>query len=350
MQEAFATTFDHYGRLEDPTKAVRRSVLRGCASRKPDPDDPTRVTERILGRVRALGRGPRDAVALRYSLGLDAPEIDRTLGLEEGTAAMRLHEAGTELRAGLEVGDDLDQTLETAFAETTAGLGHLLARPGDAERRVYRRRRIRVAIAAVAAVVALIVLFVVLRPSSSEDLSTGGTDTGVTSPSSATTTVPSDSTTTTAAPTTTEAPTTTRGRRGRHLHRGLGRWLVRHRQEGRRARRQPPAGQRGHAVDTAPRRRGPQGPAEGTADDLTVPDLPHPNRPQVADRRAHDLAAIRTDDGHGIPRDPAGRARRRPCRPASTTTPAALVATRDTAPLAEGGTMVENDVVVMTRV
>ena len=209
VQEAFATTFDHYGRLDDPTKAVRRSVLRGCASRTSDPDDPTRVTERILGRVRALGRGPRDTVALRYSLGLDAPEIDRTLGLEEGTAAMRLHEAGTELRSGLEVGDDLDQTLETAFAETTAGLGHLLARPGDAQRRVYRRRRIRVAIAAVAAVVALIVLVVVLRPSSSEDLSTGGTDTGVTSPSSATTTVPGDSTTTTAAPTTTEAPTTT---------------------------------------------------------------------------------------------------------------------------------------------
>ena len=122
--------------------------------------------------MRALGRGPRDAVALRYSLGLDAPEIDRTLGLEAGTAATRLHEAGTELRSGLEVGDDLDQTLETAFAETTAGLGHLLARPGDAQRRVYRRRRIRVAIAAVAAVVVLIVLFVVLRPGSSEDLST----------------------------------------------------------------------------------------------------------------------------------------------------------------------------------
>jgi DNA-directed RNA polymerase specialized sigma24 family protein/LysM repeat protein len=209
VQEAFATTFDHYGRLEDPTKALRRSVLRGCASRKPDPDDPTRVTERILGRVRALGRGPRDAVALCYSLGLDAPEIDRTLGLEEGTAAMRLHEAGTELRSGLEVGDDLDQTLETAFAETTAGLGHLLARPGDAQRRVYRRRRIRVAIAAVAVVIALIVLVVVLRPSSSENLSTGGTDASVTSPSSATTTVPGDTTTTTAAPTTTEAPTTT---------------------------------------------------------------------------------------------------------------------------------------------
>jgi DNA-directed RNA polymerase specialized sigma24 family protein/LysM repeat protein len=209
VQEAFATTFDHYGRLEDPTKALRRSVLRGCASRKPDPDDPTRVTERILGRVRALGRGPRDAVALRYALGLDAPEIDRTLGMEEGTAAMRLQEAGTELRTGLEVGDDLDQTLETAFAETTAGLGHLLARPGDAQRRVYRRRRIRVAIAAVAAVVLLIVLFVVLRPSSSEDLSTDGTDTGVTSPASATTTAPSDSTTTTAAPTTTEVTTTT---------------------------------------------------------------------------------------------------------------------------------------------
>ena len=169
VQDAFATTFDHYGRLEDPTKALRRSVLRGCASRKPDPDDPTRVTERILGRVRALGRGPRDAVALRYALGLDAPEIDRTLGLEAGTAATRLQEAGTELRSGLEVGDDLDQTLETAFAETTAGLGHLLARPGDAQRRVYRRRRIRVAIAAVAVVIALIVLVVVLRPSSSED-------------------------------------------------------------------------------------------------------------------------------------------------------------------------------------
>ena len=131
------------------------------------------------------------------------------MGLEAGTAATRLQEAGTELRSGLEVGDDLDQTLETAFAETTAGLGHLLARPGDAQRRVYRRRRIRVAIAAVAAVVVLIVLFVVLRPGSSEDLSTSGTDTGATSPSSATTTVPSDSTTTTAAPPTTEAATTT---------------------------------------------------------------------------------------------------------------------------------------------
>jgi RNA polymerase sigma-70 factor (ECF subfamily) len=210
VQEAFATTFDHYGRLEDPTKALRRSVLRGCASHKPDPDDPSRATERILRRVRTLGRGPRDAVALRYALGLDAPEIDRTLGLEQGTAAARLQEAGTELRSSLEVGDDLDQTLETAFAETTTSLGHLLARPGDAQRRVYRRRRIRVGILAAAAVVALVVLFVVLRPSSSEDVSTGGgTDTGVTSPASAATTVPGDGTTTTGAPTTTEVTTTT---------------------------------------------------------------------------------------------------------------------------------------------
>ena len=55
VQEAFATTFDHYGRLEDPTKALRRSVLRGGASHKADPDDPSRATERILEVADELG-------------------------------------------------------------------------------------------------------------------------------------------------------------------------------------------------------------------------------------------------------------------------------------------------------
>jgi DNA-directed RNA polymerase specialized sigma24 family protein/LysM repeat protein len=209
VQEAFATTFDHYRRLEDPTRAVRRAVLRGAASRKPEPDDPIRATERILGRVRALPRGQRDAVALRHSLGLDAPEIDRTLGLEAGTAAARLEEARAQLRANLEVGDDLDQTLTAAFADTTASLGHLLARPGDAQRRVYRRRRIRVGVAAAAALVALVVLFIVLRPSSSEQLSTSSTDTSATSESTPGTTVAGGETTTAAEATTTVAPTST---------------------------------------------------------------------------------------------------------------------------------------------
>jgi len=209
VQEAFASTFDHYGRLDDPTTTVRRSVLRGCASQKPDPDDPTRATERILGRVRALPRAQRDVIALRHSLDLAPAAIDRTLNLEPGTAASRLDEAGAQLRANLEVGDDLDQTLSTAFAETTAGLGHLLARPGDAQRRVYRRRRVRVGIAAAATVIVLTVLFVVLRPSSSEDLTTGGTDTSATASSAATTTAPGETTTTVAATTTTPSETTT---------------------------------------------------------------------------------------------------------------------------------------------
>ncbi len=131
-------------------------MLRGCAAHKPAPDDPTRPTERILQRVRSLPRAQRDVVALRHSLGLDAAEIDHTLGLEAGTAALRLHEAGAQLRATLEVGQDLDHALTMAFADTTTGLGTVLARPGDAQRRVYRRRRIRVVAAAAAGVLVVV--------------------------------------------------------------------------------------------------------------------------------------------------------------------------------------------------
>src|SRR5262245_19633038 len=99
VQEAFASAFDRYAHLTDPQQAVRRSVLRGCATHKPEPDDPNAPTERILSRVRGLPRSQRDVIALQHSLGLDLAEVDRTLGLVAGTAAERAGEAGPARRA-----------------------------------------------------------------------------------------------------------------------------------------------------------------------------------------------------------------------------------------------------------
>ena len=269
VQEAFATTFDHYRRVDDPVRATRRSVLRGCAAHKPSPVDATRGTQRILSRVRGLPRAERDAVALRHSLGLDAPEIDHALGLEPGTAALRLHEAGTKLRASLEVGDDLDRTLTTAFAETTAALGHVLARPGEAQRRVYHRRRVRVAVGATAVVVVAAVAAVLLSRGPSDENVTTGSD-GTEAPTS-------DSARIHRCPHVVErrhhdrrdhrVDRGDRDDRGRHaprgdLHRGLGRRVVRDRREAGRPRRQPPPGQRGDVDDPARRGPGAQGPAE----------------------------------------------------------------------------------------
>ena len=207
VQEAFASAFDRYAHLADPQQAVRRSVLRGCATHKPDPDDPERPTERIMSRVRGLPRGQRDVLALYHSLGLDLPEIDRTLGLEDGTAAQRAVEAGAALRSSLAVGDDLDHALTTAFQDTTHQLGHVLARPGDAQRRVYRRRRIRVLAGAVVTLVLVVAAFFLLRPDDSgEDVSTGGTEP---STSGGPSTSQAATTTTTAVTTTTVPPTTT---------------------------------------------------------------------------------------------------------------------------------------------
>ena len=210
VQDAFATTFDHYARLDDPVKTVRRAVLRGCAGQKPVPDDPTRSTERVLSRVRELPRPQRDAVALHHGLGLEAPEIDRTLGLQAGAAALRLEQAGTQLRSSLEVGNDLDHTLTRAFADTTLDLGHLLARPGEAQRRVYRRRRIRVAAGVTAAVVVAVVLFVLVRPSGETVDAGGGTTAGATDTADTTgTTDATDATDTSGATTTSSAPEST---------------------------------------------------------------------------------------------------------------------------------------------
>jgi DNA-directed RNA polymerase specialized sigma24 family protein/LysM repeat protein len=207
VQDAFAATFDRYSHLADPQQFVRRGVLRGCATHKPDPDDPERPTERIMSRVRGLPRGQRDVIALRHSLGLDFPEIDRTLGLDDGTAAERAEEASATLRASLAVGDDLDHSLTTAFADTTQQLGHVLARPGDAQRRVYRRRRIRVAAGALGTLVLVAAAFFILRPDDSgEDLNTSGTEP---STSDGTTTTSLATTTTTGVTTTTTLPPTT---------------------------------------------------------------------------------------------------------------------------------------------
>jgi DNA-directed RNA polymerase specialized sigma24 family protein/LysM repeat protein len=205
VQDAFASTFDRYAHLADPQQFVRRSVLRGCATQKPDPDDPNAPTERILSRVRGLPRSQRDVMALHHSLGLDLAEVDRTLDLEPGTAAERAEAAGVTLRASLAVGDDLDHALTTAFQDTTRQLGHVLARPGDAQRRVYRRRRIRVLAGAVGTLVLVVAAFFVLRPDDSgEGVSTSGTEPATTDGPTT-----SQATTTTVAVTTTTVPPTT---------------------------------------------------------------------------------------------------------------------------------------------
>ena len=178
VQQAFASAFDRYGHLADPQQAVRRSVLRGCAARKPDPDDPDRPTERILTRVRGLPRAERDVVALHHSLGLDLPEIDPTLGLEGGTAARRARGGGDDPARLAGRGGRPRPRARRPRSRTPPGLGHLLARPGDAQRRRLPppagqgggRARSGLSLLVVGAVL-------LLRPDDSgEDVSTGGTE------------------------------------------------------------------------------------------------------------------------------------------------------------------------------
>ncbi len=275
VQDAFATTFDHYARLDDPVKTVRRAALRGCAGQKPVPDDPTRSTERILSRVRELPRPQRDAVALHHGLGLEAPEIDRTLGLQAGAAALRLEQAGTQLRSSLEVGNDLDHTLTRAFADTTLDLGHLLARPGEAQRRVYRRRRIRVAAGVTAAVVAAVVLFVLVRPSGETVDAGGGTTAGATDTNDTADTTDTTDTTDVGGDHHFERAGLDHHLDHAHdgeprwdLHRGRRRRVVCDRAEAGRPRRAPARGERGDAVGPALRGPGAAGPSAG-ADYLT---------------------------------------------------------------------------------
>ena len=96
------------------------------------------------------------------------------------------------------MGDDLDQSLTTAFEDTTRSLGHVLARPARPAPR--RRRRIRVLVGTVGTLVPGRRL---LRPDDSgEDVSTAGQPATTDGPTTSQATTTTGVTTMTALPTT----------------------------------------------------------------------------------------------------------------------------------------------------
>ncbi|MHB1139979.1 MAG: RNA polymerase sigma factor [Microthrixaceae bacterium] len=101
----------------------QRALARHGPRLDPVPDPATTADElAIRDAVGALPRRQRQAVALRYFLGLDLAEIGRTLGIAEGTVKALLFQARRRL------GDALDDTAA--------------APPADGPAEASRRRRL----------------------------------------------------------------------------------------------------------------------------------------------------------------------------------------------------------------
>jgi RNA polymerase sigma-70 factor (sigma-E family) len=124
VQEAFARTHAGRGRLRDPGRAlvyVRSAVLNGCRSvlrrratvfRRAVPYEPpvwsaesaAMVTEErreLLVALRKLPRRQREALTLRYYLGLADPEIAETMRISASTVRSTIARGLTALRRTL---------------------------------------------------------------------------------------------------------------------------------------------------------------------------------------------------------------------------------------------------------
>jgi RNA polymerase sigma-70 factor (sigma-E family) len=113
VQDAFYGLYRRYGQLNDPARAlhyVRASVLNGCRSAlrlrsRPEalgpPPEPvasaeaTALTEHerreVIGALRQLPARQREALVLRYYLGLSPAEIAPVMGIGEGSVRSATH-------------------------------------------------------------------------------------------------------------------------------------------------------------------------------------------------------------------------------------------------------------------
>jgi RNA polymerase sigma-70 factor (sigma-E family) len=113
VQDAFYGLYRRWGQLNDPAKAlryVRSSVLNGCRSAlrrrsRPEalgpPPEPVASAEaaalaeherrEVIGALRQLPARQREALVLRYYLGLSPAEIALVMGIGEGSVRSATH-------------------------------------------------------------------------------------------------------------------------------------------------------------------------------------------------------------------------------------------------------------------
>ena len=262
------STFDHYGRLEDPTKALRRSVLRGCASTSPIPTIRRAPPSGSSGASGPSVVAREHVVALRYSLGLgragDRPDVGAGGGRGGDAAPRGRDRAAVRPRGRRRPRPDRwrQASRRRPLALVTCSPGRATRNAGSTGDGASASRSSRWPPSSCSSGCSC-----VRGRARPRTCSTGARTPAPPRRRARRTTVVERQHDDHGRPTTTEATTTTAAAAATYtVVSGDGWYAIAKKVDV--ARRQPPAGQRRHAVDAAARRRGPQGPAEGPADDL----------------------------------------------------------------------------------
>lgn len=112
VQDAFASIYERYHRIDRPEAYLRVAVLNGCRRvlrrrmlRRQQPVPPEVIAElgasHVVDTIRRLPHKQRSMIVLRYDLQLTDAEIADTLGVPLGTVKSTLFRALTTLRQEL---------------------------------------------------------------------------------------------------------------------------------------------------------------------------------------------------------------------------------------------------------
>jgi len=113
VQDAFATLYGRYARIDTPSAYLRVTVLNGCRSanrrravawrhRMVATDSVDDEPDHLLDAVRRLPTRRRDVILLRYYLDLTEAETAATLGIPIGTVKSTTHRALRNLKEAIE--------------------------------------------------------------------------------------------------------------------------------------------------------------------------------------------------------------------------------------------------------
>jgi RNA polymerase sigma factor (sigma-70 family) len=110
VHDSFAKVYERWDRLDRPGAYLRTSVVNGCRDRRrrtrfrqqvvvPPAEAATLGQDDLLGVLDALSPRQRDALVLRFYLGLSEAEIAEALGVRPGTVKSLVHRGLAELAA-----------------------------------------------------------------------------------------------------------------------------------------------------------------------------------------------------------------------------------------------------------